>query len=329
MTHTLFPKGHHNRLIHSFCLFVLSLLLSGCMETPQTSIKIAINPWPGYEFLYLAEQKGYFEEEGANIDIIQLESLADAQRAYTSNRVDGLASTLIEAVQAEHLGGKPLSVVLIADYSNGGDVVVAGTEYTDIASLKGKTVGCEVSSLGLFVLQRALNNAGMTLDDVTIINTEQSEGLSSLSEGKIDAFVTYPPSSIEILKHEQYQKIFDSSEIPFEIVDTLSISNSVLEQKPQLPAKIHRAWQKALDFTQANPEEAYNLMAKREGISAAEFQDVLSDLVVLSYEDQQPLFEKQQQFENSVQAVCEALVHAGALQIDCQQQKPLLWQGGI
>jgi len=299
------------------------------METPQPPIKIAINPWPGYEFLYLAEQKGYFEEEGAKIDIIQLESLADAQRAYTSHRVDGLASTLIEAVQAEHLGGKPLSVVLIADYSNGGDVIVAGTDYGDITSLKGQKVGCEVSSLGLFVLQRALSNAGLTLDDVTIVNTEQSEGMNFLSQGKIDAFVTYPPSSIEILKHEQYQKIFDSSEIPFEIVDTLSISKAVLEQQPQLPAKIHRAWQKALDFTQAHPDEAYDLMAKREGISAAEFQDVLSDLVVLSHKDQLSSFQEPQQFENSVQAVCKALVHAGALQVDCEQQAPLLWQGDL
>lgn len=329
MNYSRFAKERNHRFTAVFAVILLALLLSGCIKAPTPPVKIAINPWPGYEFLYLAEQKGFFAEEGAKIEIIQLGSLADAQRAYTSNRVDGLASTLVEAVQAEYLGGKPLSVVLIADYSNGGDVIIAGQDKDTVASLQGHTVGAEVSSLGLFVLHRALNNVGLSLDDVTIVNTEQNDGLDYLSQGKIDAFVTYPPSSIEILKHEQYQKIFDSSEIPFEIVDTLAISQEVLQQQPQLPAQIHSAWQKALDFTRDNPQQAYELMAKRQGISTQDFQGVLNDLMILSRDDQQQVFSKPQQFERSARAVCDALVHANALQVNCEQQKPLLWQGQL
>lgn len=305
------------------------LMLSGCMKAPESPITIAINPWPGYEFLYLAEQKGFFAEEGANVEIIISRSLADAQRAYTSHRVDGLGSTLIEAVQAEHLGGKPLSVVLISDYSNGGDMIIAQRHYQDLASLKGKTIGAEITSLGLFVLHRALHNAGMTLDDITIIHTEQNQGSKFLSQGKIDAFVAYPPSSIEILKHKRYHKVFDSSEIPFEIIDVVSLSKDTLLRHPQLPSQIHRVWQRALDYAETNPEDAYRIMAQREGISSDEFKDVLSDLVILSRDDQKALFKNPQQFERSAGAVCEALVHSEALQVDCKQQKPLLWQGQL
>ena len=241
----------------------LTALLACCLFTliacskPQPPISIAINPWPGYEFLYLAEHKGFFKQLGADIKLVQLSSLGDAQRAYVNGRVDGLTSTIIEAVQVEPLGGKPLKVVLVPDYSNGGDVILTSKAYPDMISLKGKTIGCEVSSLGMFILRRALTKAGMTLEDVNIINVEQSSGQARLTQGKIDAFVSYPPVSISILESDDYHQVFDSSQIPFEIIDTVSISTEVLERQPNLVSQLHQAWQMSLDYTRNNPEEAY------------------------------------------------------------------------
>lgn len=309
----------------SLCLVLLGL--TACTKSPSKPITIAINPWPGYEFLYLAEQKGFFETAGANIQLVQLSSLSDSQRAYVSGRVDGLASTLIEAVQAEHLGGKPLKVVLITDYSNGGDVILAGTDVTDVQGLKGKTVGCEVSSLGIFVLERALSHAGMTLDDVQVHNSEQAGGKALLDAGTIDAFVSYPPYSINTMKDERYHEIFSSADIPFEVIDTLSLAEEVLQANPQLVSQIHNAWQMALDFYAANPEEAVALMAKREGISAEDFKGVLSDLVVLNKAQQQPLLAEPEKLEATVQSICKTLVHVEALTVDCQQQSPLVYRG--
>jgi len=307
-----------------FCLFTLT----ACSK-PQPPVSIAINPWPGYEFLYLAEQKGFFKQLGANIKLVQLSSLGDAQRAYVNGRVDGLTSTIIEAVQVEPLGGKPLKVVLIPDYSNGGDVILAPKTYPDMNSLKGKTIGCEVSSLGIFILQRALTKAGMTLSDVNIINVEQSSGQARLAEGKIDAFVSYPPVSVKILDSDEYHQIFDSSQIPFEIIDTVSIATDVLEQQPELVIKLHQAWQMALDYTNSNPEEAYRIMSKREGISASDFKDVLNDLQILDRSQQVAIYKRPEEFEASARAVCETLVHTDSLSVDCEQLAPLMYRGKI
>ncbi|WP_423893643.1 ABC transporter substrate-binding protein [Candidatus Pelagadaptatus aseana] len=303
-------------------------LLSGCGNSDQDhTIRIALNPWPGYEYLYLAEQKGFFKEEGANIEIVQLMSLSDSQRAYTNGRVDGLASTLIEAVQAEPLGGAPLSVILVSDFSNGGDVILANNEIDNMSALKGKTVGAELSSLGLFVLQRALTRHGMTLEDVRLVNTEQAQGLNALQQGRIDAFVTYPPESLNILNQGGYQQIFDSSEIPFEIIDTLAIAKHILQAKPELPGQIHRAWQKALDYTKHNPDDALQIMAERQGITVEEFQAVTNDLFIIDSSSQANLLNDPLKIETSAKAVCKTLVHTGALQIDCNQMKPIAWKG--
>ena len=306
------------------CLF----WLTACTKS-QVPISIAINPWPGYEFLYLAEQKGFFKQLGANVKLVQLSSLGDAQRAYVNGRVDGLTSTIIEAVQVEPLGGKPLKVVLVTDYSNGGDVILASKSHPDMISLKGKTIGCEVSSLGIFILQRALTKAGMTLADVNIINVEQSNGQAQLTAGKIDAFVSYPPVSVNILENAQYHQVFDSSKIPFEIIDTVAISADIIEKQPRLVSQLHQAWQMSLDYTRKNPEEAYRIMSEREGISSSDFKDVLSDLKILDRSAQALIFQDPQKFEASARAVCETLVHTDSLSADCSQQTPLLYRGEI
>ena len=153
---------------------LLGFCLQGCNSDQENQglVTIGINPWPGYEFLYLAEQKGFFKQVGANIKLVQLASLTDAQETYIEGHTDGMTSTLTEVVQAPFLGGKPLNVVLVTDYSNGGDVIIASKDIPDLTSLKGKTVGCEVSSLGIFILQRALKTVGLTLSDVTVVNVE-------------------------------------------------------------------------------------------------------------------------------------------------------------
>ena len=301
-----------------FLCGIMSSILS-CMQQPEQPAKLAINPWPGYEFLSLAEKKGFFKQVGANVELVELGTLTDVQRAYLGNRVDGFASTLIEAVQSQALGNNPLNIVMVADYSNGGDVIIANDSIKTFADIKGKRVGCEVSALGIFVLQRALATAGLNLEDVTLVNTEQAQRLEKMKNGKIDAFVTYPPFSISALKITGNHHIFDSSKIPFEIIDTLSISKSVLDRNPDLPKKIHQAWNMALEYTQENPEEAYQTMAQREGITVEEFKGVLSDLVILDMEQQKALMHDTDKLNDAVDHVCKTLVHVNSIETDCSK----------
>lgn len=308
---------------------LLTLLISSCSNEYEKPTTIAINPWPGYEFLYLAEQKGYFKQVGANIKLIQLGSLSDAQRAYINGFADGFASTIIEAVQAEPLGGKPLNIVLIPDYSDGGDVIITTSDISNITSLKGKTIGCEVASLGIFLLQRALSKAGLTLEDINVINIEQADGEQAMLSKRIDAFVTYPPVSVNILKHTRFKTAFTSAEIPREIIDTVSISTEVLNSKPLLVQKLHQAWQLALDYAQSNPEDAYNIMAKREGISSEEFKDVLSDLKVQNTNAQKKLFSQPDDLQHAAKIVCDTLVHVKSIETDCTNLPNLIYRGSL
>ena len=308
---------------------LLNLLFSACAENNRPAITIAINPWPGYEFLYLAEQKGFFEQVGLNVELKQQSSLADAQRAYINGQVDGLASTLIEVVQAEQFGGAPLLVALVPDYSDGGDVIIANTSIDSVEALKGKTVGCEISSLGIYILQRALHKHSLNLGDVNLVNTEQAEGEQALLSGTIDAFVSYPPVSISLVKHTQFHEIFTSAEIPNEIIDTVALSKTVIADNPDLIPKLHQAWQMSLDYYRSFPKEAAQIMAEREGIRPEEFIEALSGLHILDINDQQEIFSKPKILQDKARSVCDTLVHVDALSLDCSTLPNMVYQGPI
>ena len=317
-----------NWMMKIAALFVVLVSVS-CAKKALPPVKIAINAWPGYEFLYLAEVKGFFKEEGLNISIVQLESLADSQRAYVSGYVDGIASTIVEVVQAQALAGRPLNVVLAADYSNGGDVILAETSYASLEELKGKTVGCEVSSLGIFMLLRALDSVNMNHDDVNIVHTEQYEGLTALNEGQIDAFVSYPPASIRVMQSGPYHQLFSSAQIPFEILDTVSVAEEVLNNTPEFVAKLHRAWQKSLDYYNTNQQEALGIMAAREKISTKEFEAVLAGLIILDQSQQNNIIGGKNELQKKAIEVCHVMKKFGVLNANCNDLPSIVYQGSI
>ena len=316
-------------MTRAFKILLLFFLisLSSCSQKEEQVVAVAINPWPGYEILYLAEKLGYFKDVGANVKLVQLSSLADAQRAYISGRTEGFGSTLIESVQSQFLGGKPGKVVMVPDYSNGGDVILTNKSLTSVADLRDKRVGAELASLGLYLLHRALTQQGLSVEDVTLINTEQLRGKDALDSGKIDAFVSYPPASIDVLADDNYHVIFSSSEIPGDIIDVVTLSDEVIQRHPTLPGKLMEAWQRALDYANANPDQAFAIMAEREGVSSEDFAIVFrEELKILSADEQITLFKKPEILQQKADDVCQLMKELNSITGDCADIADLIYQ---
>ncbi|UCH47782.1 MAG: ABC transporter substrate-binding protein [Betaproteobacteria bacterium] len=279
-------------------------------------MRIAINPWPGYEFLYLADQKGFFKAEGLDVELLELASLADVKRVFEQGRADAMASTAIEVVQVATTSERDIAIVLVPDYSNGGDVIVARDPISILSELKGKKVGVEIGLLGTYILSRAMQSAGLSADDVIQINVEQLSAEEALMSGEVDAMVTYPPFSTSILKHKGMSKIFSTAQIPEEVIDTVSIRADAIANPTIWQEKFHNAWQRALDFADENPEEAYRIMAAREGITPAEFADALTGMKLLSKQDQSAILGSGK-LKANLEQVCETLNRAGDTKFDC------------
>ena len=267
---------------------------------PASQLRIGINPWPGYEFLYLAEQKGFFSEHGLSVRLVEFSSLQDVRQAFERGQIDAMCSTLVELLQAYYNSGRKAKIVIIADYSNGGDVILARTPAKTPSDLKGAKVGVEPLSVGEVVLVRALDEVGLKYSDVVTLKVAAVDMEKLIQQGIIDAAVTYPPFSISIEKDPNISKIFDTSQIPNEIVDVISVDESFFEKHPKIVPLLRRAWSRALSYARDQQDEAYRIMSEREKISPNEFAEALKGVRVLTIQDQRGLFDPGGPLESAI-----------------------------
>lgn len=298
-------------------ILLISYIATGCdFSSKSPEVRLAINPWPGYELLFVADRLGYFEEEGIKIKLLQLASLADVQRTFLQGRADGMASTAIEAIISATLNNEKLKIALMTDYSSGGDVIIAHKDIKSLKDLTNKTVGVEAGSLGIVVLVKALKNYGLTINDVHYVNREQLEMKNQLSQGKILAAVTYQPYATEILRDKNLHTVFTSREIPKEVIDIISIREEVLKSDPHWIKKFQKVWARALDYLAENPEQAIKIMADREGISVAEFKVTLEDLHLIQKDEIDSVMHEPF-FGENIKSICQTLVELKTVHTDC------------
>lgn len=265
-------------------LALLSLL--SCTPPKPEPLRIGINPWPGYEFLALAQEKGFFKRYGVDIRLLEFSSLGDARRAYELGQLDGFAGTLVEAVVARATTQRKPQVIYYTDYSSGADVVLSKKDIKSVRDLKGKRVGLELGTLNVYLLTRALEKYGMIFGDLTLVPVDLSSMPQAFRDGEIDAAVTYPPASTEILKDSSVRTLFTSSEIPEELVDVILFDESVLATRSKDVSAMLKAFEEARRYSETNTEEAYAIMAKRERISVEEFRKAItSDMKILGREE--------------------------------------------
>ena len=265
------------RIIVYISLSLLSVLvMTGCQKEPQAPLQIATNVWPGYEPLYLARSLGYFKE--SSVRFHEMTTSADVLKAFRNRAIDVAALTLDEALLLIQ-DGIDARIILVTDISNGADVIVAHPSIKGVRYLKGKKVGVESMALGAYVLSRALEKAGLTPGDVTIVPVAVQEHEKAYTAGNIDAVVTFEPAKTRLLARGGHC-IFDSTQIPNEIIDVIVVRGEILLTKSEHLKELENGWFKALDYMQKNPADANLKMGKRETITAAEFADALKGLTI-------------------------------------------------
>lgn len=291
-----------------------TLLLSVGCTAPEAPLRLALNPWPGYEAMFLAESRGFYAAEGVEVRLVEFSSLSDARRALERGQVDGLASTVVEVLQARQVATDDPVIVRVFDYSSGGDKIITHSDCPDVPSLRGRKVGLEYASVGVFILARALERAGLSLADVSLVSADQLTLKQRFEEGELCAIVTYPPTSVSVQRLPGTRLAFSSAEIPGEVLDVLSFHRSVLSRRPKDVAKVLRAHDRAVDFLRREPQVAIALMAARERISADDFATSIQvDMKLVPAEEQAPFFEVGGRLTAVIDATDRVLRHTGQL----------------
>ena len=247
--------------------------LAACDINREAKLKISHSEWPGYEYLNLALSKGYV----SNSIIVPLQDQSEVVRAYLREEIDVVQLTTVDILDiCSRQPERCPVIVLILNESLGGDQVMS-LSLNHLSDLADKRIGVAANSFGPFVLQKALESVDLTIDNVSIIPMLVSEMPGELSQGSVDAVVVYPPNS-EKARSYGAKTIFDSSEIPGQILDVLAVSPSVYASRKQDVSEIISGWFAAQQYVKDNPSEAVAQMASNQNLTPKKLTDVLKGL---------------------------------------------------
>ncbi|MBI3344563.1 MAG: ABC transporter substrate-binding protein [Gammaproteobacteria bacterium] len=264
---------------------VLLFVLLGCTPEPEPPLRIGTNVWPGYEPLYLARDLGYFD--ATPVRLVEYTSATEVSRAFRNGAIEAAALTLDEALSLLQYGAAA-RVVLVMDISHGADVVLARPEIKELRAIKGRRVGAESSALGGYVLARALQFAGLSHNEITVVSMPVSGQEQAFKDRRVDALVTMEPVRTRLLAQGARQ-LFDSSQIPGEIVDVLVVRQDYIDKHPQQVRRLIANWFSSLEYMKEHPNNSSQRMTKRLAVNTAEVGLLFNGLRIPGIEENRKL----------------------------------------
>lgn len=264
-----------------FAALLLVAALLGCVREPEPSLRIGTNVWIGSEPLYLARELGHLDAKA--VQLVEYPSASEVLRAFRNDAIDGMVISLDELFGLAVDGLQP-KVILVVDISHGADVVVGRPAMRKMNDLKGKRIAVESSALGAFVLSRALALNGMQASDVNIVYLESNEQPSAFQKGEVDGAVTFDPYRVQMLQAGGVT-LFDSTQIPGEIVDLVAVRSTALAEHPTAIRALLHGWFRAIDYLKREPQDAARRMGIRQQTTGKQFLQGLQGLHIPSREE--------------------------------------------
>jgi NitT/TauT family transport system substrate-binding protein len=94
----------------------------------------------------------------------------------------------------------------------------------------------------------------------------------------------FAPFTTQALKRSGSKVLFSSKDFPGAIPDHLTVSGSLIKERPADVQKLVNAWFMTLDYIKANPDKATDIMAKRAGVSKSEYKEYDAGTTIFSLE---------------------------------------------
>ncbi len=226
----------------------------------KAPLKIALIPWIGWGSAHLAEVKGFFKEEGIEVQHIAFQSVTEVNTALLSKKID---MSWLVALDLLVLAAKApdLKFIYASDYSGEVDAIV-GNGINSAADLKGKKLAREDVPYEVVFTNKYLASVGLTDKDVKIESLAVADAHAAFVAGKVDAATIYEPFITKALKGRPGSKVLYTAKGSNTIANGLAAESSVLQSRKEDIMAYLRAIEKGMKFAEANPQEANALLAK-------------------------------------------------------------------
>ncbi|MEZ5506795.1 MAG: ABC transporter substrate-binding protein [Gammaproteobacteria bacterium] len=207
-------------------------------------VRVALDLWPGYYPVVIAQKQGYFAKRGLQVDYTIPENTDQMLEAFAAGKVDVVCVALGD-VFAFRERVPSLRVVMLSDESAGGDALVSLKPLPQ--TLKGLRVGTNLNGFGELFVRAFVRQQNASLKDIVLVNQEASKAAVMLSEGKVDVAHTLGAIRIRIDQLQRCNGCFYSERTPGLIPDAVVMHGNLLQQ-PERARAFVAAWLEAAEW---------------------------------------------------------------------------------
>ncbi len=233
------------------------------------SIYVGWMPWGYIEDSGIMDK--WAEKYGIEVEIVQINDYIESINQYTAGAFDGVSATNMDTLSIPAGGGVDTTALIVGDYSDGNDAVIMKGEGT-LADLAGKPVHLVELSVSHYLLARALDSVGLAERDLAgVVNTSDADMIAAYATDDVQAVVTWNPLVSIIMQEPGANRLFDSSDIPGEIIDLMVVNTEVLEANPDFGKAVTGAWYEAMAIMSSDTPEG---IAAREAMAEASGTDL-------------------------------------------------------
>lgn len=240
------------------------------------SIYVGWMPW-GYAMDHGIVKK-WADRYGLTIEVTQFNDYVESINQYTAGSFDAVTVTNMDALSIPAAGGVDSTSVIVGDFSAGNDAVFLKDGKT-LADIKARPVNLVELSVSEYLLARALETVGMTEADVKVVNTADPDMVGAFQTADVTAMVTWNPMVSEIAKLPNATEVFNSSQIPGEIMDLMVANTTVVKDNPNFAKALAGIWYDTVTLMTTDSAEgaaARAAMGAASGTDQAGFEGQLA-----------------------------------------------------
>jgi NitT/TauT family transport system substrate-binding protein len=248
--------------------------LASCTATPagpHHRIILGFSAWPGWFPWQVAQDEGLFAKNGVEVELKYYESYTDSLNALTTGAIDANSQTLNDTLASMSSGAKQ-TIVLVNDNSTGNDKIIARDGITGLVDLKGKRVAVEQGTVDHYLLLLALEQVGLSPSDIQLVAMPTDQAAAAFAAGQVDAVGAFAPFTTTALQRPGSRAIATSAEFPGAIPDHLVVAPGLVRDRPQDVQALVNTWFDALHWIRSHRDAAIGVMAKRAGVSVADYR---------------------------------------------------------
>lgn len=267
-----------------FVAFLLVLATSALAAAPGMAsaderVNISLFSWPGYGFWFIAKEKNL--APGLDLNIRIIENPYESFGMMTAGQLDVTSSTVeYGPIAADQ--GLPVKLVSYTNPSYGADKLILRPGYETAADLKGQSVAVLEGGLTQIFMAIWLEKNGVDFHEVDYRNLVMDDAVSAMIGGNVAAGEFWEPFGTQLLEILDGAKVVATSSDDYWIDtallgDGMYMSDSFINERPDVAARTMNAYFKAVAYWKAHPQEGNQIIADALGFDTADVVQVIGD----------------------------------------------------